>query len=371
MIPSLEKLIDHCYSALHIDLYQLRKNYQALRSLMQGGECAAVLKANAYGMNVTYLVPVLLEEGCKTFFVAYLDEAIQLRSLIPAPYPIYVLNDLYPGLEEQYLAHSLIPVLTDKSKVALWQAYAAQEGRTLPAALHFDTGMTRSGIPQSQYDEVLNNLDGLDLKVIISHLACADEAENPFNAFQLELFLQLCQHFPKIPKSFANSAGMLLGPEYRFDIGRPGIGLHGLGLHPWAPDEMKCIVSVYARIYQIQPLQTGQSVGYNQTYISKKEGRTATLSLGYADGYSRHLSNQGMVQIGDFTAPVLGRVSMDLLCIDVTDIPESQIYPGQWVEVMGPRISPTQLIQKAGMSPYELLLNLGNRLKRIYTDEIC
>jgi len=359
------------YSCLHIDRQALIKNFHFLGEKVGDARCAAVVKADAYGLGAEPLSQSLAEQGCTVFFVAYLDEGISLRrALNDYKATIYVLNGFFPGCEAEFLAHELIPVLTDLEQIDRWRAFAVARAQELSAALHVDTGMHRTGIPEEQLQILRDQpqrLIGLSIKLVMSHLACAATSDSEFNGIQRQRFLSARQCLPLAPASLVSSSGIFLGPAYHFNLVRPGMALYGLNPTPNQLNPMLPLVSLWAKIYQVQTILAGETVGYQQTYTAQKLQRVATIALGYADGLPWLMGNQGVVSIGGYAAPLIGRVSMDLVTVDVTDIPEFLIVPGQWVELLGSANELEQWATFAQTLPYEILLSLGKRLLRVYS----
>lgn len=356
-----------------IDLDALTGNYRSLAALSAPAECAAVVKADAYGLGMAVVAPALALAGCKTFFVATLGEAHQLRALLPEAH-IYVFDGLFEGTASFYRDHDLRPVLNSPEEIKEWAAFSASARRPLPAAIHIDSGMNRLGLSAAEVDGVAATGDAFaafELALVISHLACADEPEHAKNADQRQAFEHLRGKLPKSRASLANSAGILLGPRYHYDLVRPGIALYGgrarsKGQSPFAP-----VVRVSGRVLQVRDVAAGETVGYAAARTMKRPSRVAVLAVGYADGLFRSLSadgeNAGMhVYFGTHAAPVIGRVSMDLITVDVTGVPEPLARRGAWVELIGANIAPHQLAAHAGTIDYEVLTNLGSRATRRY-----
>lgn len=371
-MSSLEPTSIH-RSILTIDLPALKKNYSTLRTLAQPAECAAVIKANGYGLGITQVAKALHEEGCGTFFVATLNEAITLRDAgIEAV--IYVLDGLPPDLSAYFSRYHLRPVLNSLEQVQEWTAYYGNqvaEGR--PCALHIDTGMNRLGLSVEDILDQQNNalLEKLQLHLIMSHLACGDELHHKMNAIQLKQFQTIRTDFSDTHACFANSAGIFLGADYHFDMVRAGIALYGGKAQNITENPMLPVVKLESRILQIRHCAKGETVGYGASQTLQRPSRIATLAIGYADGYSRHLSTnatqqRAYVYIAGHKAPIVGRVSMDLLGVDLTDIPEAKVNIGDFAEVLGPHILVDDVAEWAGTIGYEVLTNLGKRHHKIY-----
>ncbi|HZP10322.1 alanine racemase [Methyloceanibacter sp.] len=358
---------------LTIDLDALAANYQHLSELARPAECAAVVKADAYGLGMAEVAPVLWRQGCKTFFVATPAEAEALRRLLPQAV-IYVLAGLMPGTAGIFRRHGLRPVLNSAEEIREWANYAMTAGEALPCAVHIDSGMNRLGLSAAEVEAIAAARDvwgAFTLSLVMSHLACADEPDHPKNETQRRLFDALRARLPKAPASLANSPGMLLGHSYLYDLVRPGIALYGgtpqkSCRHSFAP-----VVHLKGRILQARTAGPGETVGYGATRTLARPSRIATVSVGYADGFFRSLSSkEGMTGFtayaGNHAAPILGRVSMDLITIDVTDVPEALSARGGWVELIGPHVSAEMLAHHAGTIDYEVLTNLGARALRRY-----
>ena len=358
---------------LTIDLNALIANYRRLRDLAAPAECGAVVKADAYGLGMAEAAPALSRAGCKTFFVATLGEAKALRSLLPHAV-IYVFAGLMPGTAELYRAHDLRPVLNSAQEIREWASYAASQDEKLPCAVHLDSGMNRLGLSADEVDRVAEAPElwqAMTLSLVMSHLACADEASHPKSEAQRQIFDRLRARLPAALASLANSAGILLGRSYTYDLVRPGIALYGghprrHGKNPFEP-----VVHLKGRILQVRNVAPGETVGYGATRTLHETARVAVVSVGYADGFFRSLSTKDgetglVVYLGAHTAPVLGRVSMDLITIDVTGVPEEIACRGAWVELIGPNVSAQDMAHQAGTIDYEVLTNLGRRASRRY-----
>jgi len=360
-------------AVLTIDLDALAANYRQLRDLAAPAECAAVVKADAYGLGVGHAAPALWRSGCQTFFVATLTEAKDLRALLPESV-IYVFNGLLPGTAGRFHAFALRPVLNSADEIEEWAGYCARVGEKLPCAVHLDSGMNRLGLSQAELDTMAQALElwsALSLTLVMSHLACADDATHAKNAAQRDLFDTLRARLPEAMTSLANSAGILLGPDFAYDLVRPGIALYGghpqrRGKNPFRP-----VVHLKGRILQVREAAAGETVGYGATRTLTRPSRVAVVSAGYADGLFRALSTKDgenglAVYLGPHAVPILGRISMDLITVDVTDVPETLSRRGAWVELLGPNVSAHQLAAHAGTIDYEVLTSLGQRAARRY-----
>jgi alanine racemase len=360
---------------LTVDLAAIAANWRGLRDAGRATgrpvECAAVVKADAYGTGAAVVGPRLAGEGCRHFFVAHIDEGIALRAVLPG-LPIYVLNGLLPGTEADFVEHELTPVLNHLGQLNAWRASAQRYNRALDAVIHIDTGMHRLGFGPEEAQVVINErgrLRGLRLALLMSHLVVSEEPGNPVNGEQLARFRTFVQAMPGAPASLANSSGIFLGPDYHFDLLRPGAALYGINPLPGQPNPMLPTVKLDVRILQTRVIDALQTVGYGAAWRSARPSRVATIALGYADGYFRNLINRAHVHIAGHRVPVIGRISMDLVTIDVTDVPEAACRPGATVEVLGEHMTADDLADHARTNAYEVMTALGRRYARLYVDE--
>jgi len=359
---------------LTVDLGAIAANWRGLRDAGRAGgkpvECAAVLKADAYGTGAAIVGPRLATEGCRQFFIAHLDEGIALRRVLPE-HPIYVLNGLMSGTEPDFVEHDLTPVLNHLGQLNAWRAAAQRFNRPLDAVVHVDTGMHRLGFSQEEAQVLVNErgrLRGLRLALLMSHLVVSEEPANPINGEQLSRFRAFVKAMPGAPSSLANSSGIFLGPDYHFDLLRPGAALYGINPLPGQPNPMLPTVTLSARILQTRRIDAMKTVGYGAAWRSARPSRVATIALGYADGYFRTLINRTYVHLAGQRVPVIGRISMDLATIDVTDVPEAECQPGALVEVLGPNMTADDLADHARTNAYEVMTALGRRYARLYVD---
>ena len=360
--------------ALVIDLKAVAENYRRLRSAFLEKPLAAVVKADGYGLGAEQIAPVLVREGARSVFVAQLDEALALRPLLDRCHPavsLYVLNGLMPGTEADFVEHNILPVLNALGEIDAWRAEAARRGRALAAAIQLDSGMNRLGLPQAEVTalhEAPERLEGIVPTLVMSHLACADEPDHPQNAEQLAAFRAAREKLPMAPASLCNSSGIFLGRDYHFDLARPGAAVYGVNPTPEAPSPVLPVVRLTARILQVRAIDAPQSVGYGATYRAAGPARIATVAAGYADGYLRSISGRGRAWVDGQEVPVVGRVSMDLLALDVTEIAPDVACAGRMVDLIGPGHGVDELAQEAGTIGYEILTALGRRYHRIYSD---
>lgn len=352
-----------------IDLAKIRSNYLLLAAICEVAMVGAVVKANSYGLGTDKISQVLEQEGCQNFFVARIDEGIILRKLLKATTNIFVLDGVFKDNAEEIYHYNLIPVLNYLGQVETWQQFALVREKKLPCLLHINTNMHRLGMPIKELEQLINKpelLLPLDLKYVISHLSASESLTNPYNQQQLEKFKNCLQYFPNVKASLVNSSGIFLGKDYHFDLVRPGVALYGCNPTPYQANPMQNPFKLTAPIIQLQTLPVDSFVGYNMTFQTQRPTVIATLPLGYADGYPRALSNKGEVFINGYQAPIVGVISMDLMTIDVTDLPPELIFIGQRVEVVGDYCTPDKIAAIIGTIGYEILTQLGNRYQKIY-----
>lgn len=363
---------------LTVDLHALRANYRLLCEKTGGADVAGVVKANAYGLGIEHVGPALWAEGCRVFFVALPQEGAALRAVLPEAY-IYVLSGLFEnGSADIYHEFGLLPVVNSPTELSIWEAHGWDGDVPRPCAIHVDTGMNRLGLSLEEATAFAsdNALTGAVTPLLVmSHLACADAPAHPLNIRQLELFQQVRRAFPQADSSLSNSAGTWLGPDFAFDLVRPGIALYG-GNPVAGTDAMHPVATAEARIIQLHEAKAGETVSYGGTQTLARDTRIAVVAAGYADGYHRSSSGAGVPlrqAIADGGAgfvhgrrvPVLGRITMDLTMFDVTDLGDDVAH-GDWIELFGTNIPIDEAAAAAGTIAYELLTSLGGRYDRRY-----
>lgn len=355
---------------LTVDLGRIVDNYVTLRARLANAACAAVVKADGYGLGAARVAAALAAAGCRQFFVAHLAEGLALASIVPRDAHVFVLHGLLPGESETYVRHKLVPVLNDLGQIDAWAAEARRFNRALPAAIHIDTGMSRLGLDEHETERLIQDesrLDGLDVLYVMSHLACAEEGEHPLNAEQLARFSRWRAAFPWARASLVNSSGIFLGPDYHFDLARPGSALYGINPVPRRPNPVRQVVRLEGKILQIREVDPPNTVGYGATRRVATRTRIATVAAGYADGWLRTLSNRGQANFGGLRVPIIGRVSMDLITLDITAVPQAAI--GDGVELMGDQLSVDEVAELAGTIGYEVLTRIGPRVARVYVND--
>jgi len=357
--------LDQAGAVLTVDLGAVGENYRRLRERLDGAECGAVVKADGYGLGAAAVAAALLGEGCRSFFVAHAAEGIALRRAIGDRPDIYILNGVHPGAENECALAGLIAVANSAKQLAAWSAAARRLGRRLPVAVQVDSGMSRLGM---SVDEVggldADAFDGLDLKLVMSHLACADEPENPVNERQRQAFDALRAMLPPAPASLDNSSGVFLGAAFRYDLARPGAALYGVNPTPGRDNPMRQVVRLEAKVIQTRNLLADIGVGYGHAYRTTAPLRTATVALGYADGWPRRTAASAFFD--GTKLPFVGRVSMDSIILDISALPEDRLQPGDLVEVIGDNQTVDQIAALSGTIGYEILTGLGHRFHRRY-----
>ncbi len=352
---------------LTVDLGALAANFRLLRDRAAPARCAAVVKADAYGLGVAEVARCLLAEGCDTFFVATLDEAIALRAVLPSTgtgsAEIVVLDGFFAGEAAVFREFQLTPTLNDPGQITAWRD--AFGGETA-AAIHLDTGMSRLGLAPADWG-VIEGDSGITVRYLLSHLACADEPAHPMNEQQRRMFAEITAQ-PDAIRSLAASSGVFLGSGWHFGMVRPGICLYGGAPHPDEDNPennpMAPVVRLQARVLQIRNVDAPETVGYGAMHRFSGPARVATVAAGYADGYPRALSGQGVVWSGDTAMRVLGRVSMDMITVDATALPD--LDSGDVVDLIGPYYGVDDMARDAGTISYEILTRLGRRFGRRY-----
>lgn len=353
---------------LSIDLDALRQNYLLLVRKMSPVPVASVVKANAYGLDVARVAPVLLDAGCRDFFVAHIGEAYRLKPFAGGA-RIFVLNGLLPGAEDGCADAGFIPVLNSLQQADNWARVAAARARRLPAVLQIDTGMSRLGLPPEEVGALVSDIDTLghlDLLFLMSHLASGDDAANTQNADQLAALKRASLLFPSLPVCFANSGAVFLGEDYRGALARPGVALYGGAPTDVIDNPMKPVVRLDVRVIQTRTVPAGARVGYGGTHVTTAQTRLATIAAGYADGLPRSLSHTGAVYFDGIRLPIAGRVSMDSITIDISALPPGTLRLGSLVEVIGPHQTLEAIAADAGTISYEILTSLGERYHRAY-----
>src|SRR6516164_738517 len=335
---------------LTVDLDAIVANWRKLEKTAVPAECAAVIKSNAYGLG--------LERAA--------------RAVSPSS-AIYVLNGFIQNTGEGYAKSDARPVIGDLNELAEWDVFCRRTGWFGGAAIHIDTGMQRLGLMISEAQGLVPRINAGDhgITLVMSHLACAENLHHPMNARQLASFREIASLFTGVPASLSNSSGIFLGPPFLFDAVRPGVALYGVNPTPEADNPMQGVVELKARVLQIREVERGESVGYGATWTARRSTRLALVSAGYADGYFRAgSSNDGTrgaeVVVAGKRCPIAGRISMDVMAVDVTDLEKNAVRRGHMVTLLGDGITVDELAHHFGTIGYEVLTSLGKRYTRIY-----
>jgi len=371
MTPTPEDLAG---AVLTIDLVALKENWRRLNTRAGKAECGAAVKGNAYGLGIEPVAKALWEAGCRSFFVARPKEGEELRGLLPEA-TIYILDGLFAGQAEFYAKLNLCPALISIEEAREWAAFGRVYGRKLPCAIHVDTGINRLGFSMAEFDSLLADrftMDGLNVTLLMSHLACADEPDHQLNQHQRAAFASVRAKLPGVAASLANSSGVFLGDGFTHDLVRPGIALYGGNPTPNVANPMLPVAILEGAVLQLRDVAAGDTVGYSATWKADGPSRIAVLGAGYKDGVPRALSSrepQGPAQvfINGRRCPVIGRISMDMMGIDITDLPAGSVRRGTRAEILGRHIGIDEAASWAGTISYELLTRLGSRYARLYT----
>lgn len=352
---------------LSVNLDALSNNYRRLAKEAAGAEVAGVVKANGYGLGAREVAACLRTAGCRSFFVAHAQEGISLRESLEDA-RIFVLHGLAEGTEKDIADAGLIPVLNTPDELRRYATLALTRDQRLAAAIQLDTGMCRLGLSRKEAARIDPlDLEAIDPVLVISHLASAEEQEDPLNRQQLDRFSQRPGSLADLPASLANSSGIFLGSDYHFDLCRPGVALYGVNPTPGRKNPMQPVVTLSAPILQVHDIEEDGTVGYNATYRVRAGGRIATIPVGYADGYLRSAGNQAYARVAGEIVPVAGRVSMDLITLDISSLPPNSVQPGCMADLIFGPDGVDQLAKAADTIGYEVLTRLGTRLARRYT----
>lgn len=356
-----------------IDLDAIAGNWQSLADTVSPAHCAAVVKADAYGLGAARVVPTLAQAGCTTFFVATLKEATEIKPLVGGA-RIFILDGVLPGSAAAIADLGAIPVLSTLDDVDDWHSQAKQRDEKLSTALHIDSGLNRLGLSAADVARLAHNVaifDSLKLELVMSHLASADIPDAPENKMQMTAFTLSRALLPDAPASIAASDGLMLGTPFHLDLVRPGYALYGGQAFQGAKTPVKPVVEITTKILQIRSLNRDDTVGYSASFVAPRDMTIAILSAGYADGIPRTASvatgeSGGAVAIAGHVAPIVGRVSMDLIAVDVSDVPQHLLVRGADVEIVGPTCTLDLVGKAANTIGYEILTRLSPRFERVY-----
>ncbi len=357
---------------LTVDLAAIEANWRALSRRVMPAECAAVIKADGYGCGIEQVAARLARAGCKTFFVADLAEAGKVRGAAPEP-AVYVLNGLLQGTAAAYADIRVRPVIGSMVELAEWDAFCTAHAWRGGAALHVDTGMNRLGISVNEAAALAPRIrsENHGITLLMSHLACAEQPEHPLNERQIAAFREVRILYRGIPSSLANSSGIFLGAAAHCDVVRPGVALYGVNPTPGQKNPMLPVIELQARIVQVRTVPRGETVGYDAAWTTKRATRVAVVAVGYADGYLRAASASDEAPgaaaiVAGARCPLAGRVSMDLLAIDITDLPDNAARRGDLATLIGGEMTVDAVANAAGTIGYEVLTGLRKRYHRVY-----
>jgi len=357
---------------LTIDLGAIHANYRMLTSRVLPIECAAVVKGNAYGCGIDQVTTTLARAGCRTFFVAHLAEARRVRAIAPEA-AIYVLNGFSSSAGPGFADANARPVINSSIELAEWDQFVSSTGWSGGAALHVDTGMNRLGLTVDEAAAVAPRIQtgNHGITLLMSHLACADRPEHPLNDQQIRQFREIRSLFRGIPSSLANSSGIFLDPSTYCNMVRPGIALYGGNPTPGQRNPMQPVVALEACILQLRNVPRGATVGYGANWTAKRPSRIAVIAAGYADGMARAAATTDgatgrEVIVAGKRCRIVGRVSMDLMAVDVTDIPDGAVRRDAMATLIGDDLGLDEMAEQAGTISYEMLTNLGHRYHRIW-----
>ncbi|MCC9625575.1 alanine racemase [Thalassospira sp. MA62] len=357
---------------LQINLKAVADNYNILTKRYTGRICSAVVKADAYGLGANTIVPVLKKQGCRMFFVAHANEAADLFPVLRGGGRIAVLNGVLPGDEEFFIENDVIPVLNDLEQIERWSNLCKKHERPAPAYIHLDTGMSRLGLTPLEVSELVDRysslLYGFEKAGYMTHPVAADEKDNPITREQYDLFMKWYRRLPPAPRGFCNSSAIFRNDDYHLEFCRPGYALWGGNPTPEKANPMRPVVTLKAKVLQTREIPEGQPVGYGGTWTAKRKTKVATIAVGYADGWLRSLSNSGKLIINGHEVPYIGRVSMDAITVDVTDLPGKPLKTGDMVPLIDDKMTVDDLGNAAGTIGYEILTSLGHRYQRVYTE---
>jgi alanine racemase len=357
---------------LTIDLGAIEANWKKLRGMAIPTECAAVVKADAYGCGIEPVTALLHHAGCTTFFVADLSEGKRVRRIAPEAI-VYILGGLPPGTAPVFAEHALRPVIGSSAELAEWDSFVSASHWQGGFALHVDTGMNRLGITIEEATALAPRIksENHGIMLLMSHFVASEIHEHPRNNEQMLAFREIRSLYRGVPASISNSSGVFLGSSAHLDLVRPGVALYGVNPIPGKPNPMRPVVHLQARIILTREVAFGDTVGYDANWTARRPSRIAIIAVGYADGYFRMASGTdqkagGIVLAAGRRCPIVGRISMDLIAVDVTDLPGSAVRRGDYVTLIGEGFDVDALAEQFDTNGYEVLTSLGRRYARIY-----
>ncbi len=354
---------------LHVNLDAIAANYRALRDAFYGEQVSAVVKADAYGCGMVPVATRLVQEGCTQFFVATLQEALDFRAALPEVPVVFFYGPQNQEEAKICIAQNVTPVLNSPKQMECWQAVTAGN----PSFLHFDTAMARMGLTESEYKDIRYDrpelLEVCNVQVVMTHLCNASDPAHDINEVQRARFAAMAMHLPDAKRSLCNSGGIGLGEDWACDLARPGCALYGILPHNSYPIELQNVAKWEAPILQVRTLDRDQPIGYGCTVMREKGARLATVATGYADGMLRGLSNNLSGLCAGVKVPLVGRVTMDMLSFDVSEVPEAQLERTESIMLMWDDQNVNTIAELADTIGYEVLCRIGARVQRVYTGE--
>lgn len=368
----LDKIEPQVLSVAVINLDNVAYNYHKIENeFAKGSTVSAVVKGNSYGFGAVPISKRLYEEGCRNFFVATINEGIEIRNTLPyKDTKIFVLSGVFENTEDILLKYDLIPVLNNWNQTDIWVKKAKSLGKKLDVVVHIDTGMSRNGFLEEDERHSCNDiLNNLNLLFVMSHLACADDVSSEMNKKQLDRFRAALRRFGNPKACLSATNGIFLGPDYQFDMVRPGKSIYGFSIREDLIGIVKPVMDIFSRIVQVNHLKKGDTIGYGSTFVASRDMTSITLGIGYSDGFMRKFSGFGHGFLGGKKLPMIGRISMDYITLDASEVDERYLKLGNWVELTH---SPDYTIEKwaleLGTIPHEITCRLGGRVKRVYVN---
>lgn len=366
----LDKVAPQVLSVAVINLDNIAYNYHKVEDVLAKGSIAsAVVKGNSYGFGAIPISKRLYKEGCRNFFVATIDEGIEIRNTLPDEnVKIFVLSGVFENTEDILLKYKLVPVVNNWVQADLWVKKAQTLNKKLDVAVHVDTGMSRNGFLEEDEERSCNDiLNNLNLLFVMSHLACADDVSSEMNKKQLKRFKTALKKFGNPMSCLSATNGIFLGKDYQFDMVRPGKAVYGFCIREDMIGVVKPVMDIFSRIVQVNRLKKGDTIGYGSTFIAPRDMTSITIGIGYSDGFMRKFSGFGCGFLGGKRLPMVGRISMDYITLDASEVDEKYLKLGNWVALTH---SPDYTVEKwaleLGTIPHEITCRLGGRVEKIY-----
>lgn len=365
----LNKVEPQVLAVAVMNLNHVADNYHKIKNeLAPQAIVSAVVKGDAYGLGAVPISKRLYEEGCRYFFVATINEGIEIRNVIPNDAYIFILSGVFENTEDLLLKYNLVPVLNNWAQADLWINFAKRLGKKLDVVVHVDTGMSRNGFMLGDKERSYKDIEeNLNLLFVMSHLSCADNVESKMNQLQLSRFKEVLKQFNHPKACLSATNGVFLGEDFQFDIVRPGKGLYGFSIRPDMIGTVKPVIDIFARIVQINHLQKGDTVGYGSTFIADRDMTSVTIGIGYSDGFMRKFSGFGHGFLGGHKMPMIGRISMDYITLDASEVEKKYLKLGDWVALTNSTdYTLENWALELGTIPHEVSCRLGPRIKKVY-----